>query len=171
MGTAGISLVTASSELRSELEPLTDFKLITACAALDPGGRVGDPGAAMRHILGSLARRWLELHGEIKIHTRQLKQITTAAVPQLLDAFGIGVDIAAEMLVTVDDNAGRVRSESAFAKLCGACPIPAGSGKTNGRYRLNRGGNQAGQRRALPCRGRAHALARTHDLLRRAPHA
>jgi transposase InsO family protein len=28
------------------------------------------------------------------------------------------------------------------AKLCGACPIPAGSGKTNGRRRLNRGGNR-----------------------------
>ncbi len=36
----------------------------------------------------------------------------------------------------------RVRSEAAFAKLCGACPIPAGSGKTNGRHRLNRGGNR-----------------------------
>ncbi len=26
--------------------------------------------------------------------------------------------------------------------MCGACPIPAGSGRTNGRHRLNRGGNR-----------------------------
>lgn len=32
--------------------------------------------------------------------------------------------------------------EAAFAKMCGACPIPAGSGKTNSRHRLYRGGNR-----------------------------
>ena len=34
-----------------------------------------------------------------------------------------------------------IRSEAAFDKLCGACPIPASSGKTS-RHRLNRGGNR-----------------------------
>ena len=29
------------------------------------------------------------------------------------------------------DNPERVRSEGAFAKLCGTCPIPASSGLTN----------------------------------------
>jgi transposase len=136
------TLVTASAELRGELEPLSNFQLITACAALESQEPVGDPGAAMHHVLGSLARRWLALHNEIKIHTRQLKQITTAVAPQLLDAYGVGFDVAAEMLVTAGDNTERVRSEAAFAELCGVCPIPAGSGKTNGRHRLNRGGNR-----------------------------
>jgi len=142
MITLKATLVTASAELRGELEPLSDFKLITACAALEPRGEIGDPAEAMRHVLRSLARRWLDLHEEIKTHTRQLKQITKAAAPQLLEAFGIGIDICAEMLITAGDNAERVRSEAAFAKLCGVCPIPAGSGKTNGRHRLNRGGNR-----------------------------
>ena len=44
--------------------------------------------------------------------------------------------------MTAGDNRDRIRSEAAFAKMCGACPIPAGSGKTNGRHRLNRGGNR-----------------------------
>ena len=39
------------------------------------------------------------------------------------------------------DNNDRIRSEAAFAKLCGVCPIPASSGKTT-RHRLNRGGNR-----------------------------
>ena len=45
------------------------------------------------------------------------------------------------MLLLVGDNPERIRSEAALAKLCGACPIPASSGKTN-RHRLNRGGNR-----------------------------
>ncbi len=35
-----------------------------------------------------------------------------------------------------------MRSEAAFAHLCGVAPIPASSGKTH-RHRLNRGGDRA----------------------------
>ena len=45
-----------------------------------------------------------------------------------------------EMLI-IGDNRERIYSEAAFAKLCGARPIPASSEKAN-RYRLNRGGNR-----------------------------
>ena len=135
-------LVTAAQGLRDELEPLSDYKLVTACASLAVADNLADPDIAMRHTLACLAQRWLDLHEEIKIHSRHLKTLTRAAAPQLLDAFGIGVDIAAQMLITAGDNNDRVRSEAAFAKMCGACPVPAGSGKTNGRHRLNRGGNR-----------------------------
>ena len=124
----------------------------------------------MRHVLGSLARRWLDLHEEIKIHTRHLKTLTKAAAPDLVEAFGVGLDIAAELLVTAGDNTDRIRSEAAFAKLCGACPIPAGSGKTNGRHRLNRGGNRqanAALYRVVIVRMRWH---RTDHRLRRTTH-
>ena len=40
-----------------------------------------------------------------------------------------------------DLNPGRLRSEASFAAICGACPIPASSGKTV-RHRLNRGGDR-----------------------------
>jgi transposase len=142
MITLKATLVTASDELRGELEPLTDFKLTTACAALQADGDLDDPEQAMLHVLGSLARRWFELHEEIKVHSRQLKKLTKAAAPEMVAAFGIGPDVAAELLVTAGDNTDRIRSDAALAKLCGACPIPAGSGKTNGRHRLNRGGNR-----------------------------
>ena len=39
------------------------------------------------------------------------------------------------------DNPDRLRSEASFAMMCGVCPIPASSGKTQ-RHRLNRGGNR-----------------------------
>lgn len=45
------------------------------------------------------------------------------------------------MMVTAGDNPQRLRSEAAFAALCGSNPIPASSGKTN-RHRLNRGGDR-----------------------------
>src|SRR3954453_20944726 len=60
----------------------------------------------------------------------------------MLKAHGIAAGTAAEMLLLVGDNPERVHSEAAFAKLCGACPIPAGSGLTNGRHRLYRGGHR-----------------------------
>jgi transposase len=159
MITLKATLVTASDALRAELEPLTDFRLIEGCAALESDGNIADPTVAMRHVLRALAERWLELHEEIKRHGALLKKLTKTAAPDLVAAFGIGPDIAAELLVTAGDNTDRIRSEAALAKLCGACPIPASSGKTSGRHRLNRGGNRqanAALYRAVVVRMRWH---------------
>jgi hypothetical protein len=52
-----------------------------------------------------------------------------------------GTDTAATLLVTAGDNPGRLRSEAAWAHLCGTAPIPASSGKVT-RWRLNRGGDR-----------------------------
>jgi transposase len=122
------TLVTADDAMRARLEPLTDSKLITACAALDAAADLAGPDTAMRHVLGSMARRWLTLHEEISEHSRHLKRLTATVAPRLLELVGVGFDIAAELLVTAGDNSDRVHSEAAFAKMCGACPIPAGSG-------------------------------------------
>jgi transposase len=48
---------------------------------------------------------------------------------------------AAGLLLVVGDNPERIPSDAALAKLCGACPVPASSGKT-WRQRLNRGGHR-----------------------------
>ncbi len=61
--------------------------------------------------------------------------------PRLLERPGIGVEIAGQLLVTAGDNPERMRSESGFAMLCGAAPLPASSGRTQ-RHRLNRGGDR-----------------------------
>ncbi|OHV44265.1 transposase [Parafrankia colletiae] len=141
MITLKATLVTADDELRGALEPLTDHRLIEACAALECVGAPTTPTKAMLHVLASLARRWLSLHDEVKSLGWHLKQQTKTAAPRLVEAVGIGPDTAAEMLLAAGDNNDRIRSESAFAKLCGVSPIPASSGKTH-RHRLNRGGNR-----------------------------
>ena len=53
----------------------------------------------------------------------------------------MGTASAGELLVAAGENPDRLRSEASFAMLCGACPLPASSGKTQ-RHRLNRGGNR-----------------------------
>lgn len=133
-------IVNAPSELRETLQPLTDRKLIGRCARLTPGELL-NPTASIRHSLRALATRWLALGLEIATHDDALDHLTRAAAPQLREAFGIGPDSTAEMMIVAGDNPSRIRSEAAFAKLCGACPIPASSGVTN-RHRLFRGGHR-----------------------------
>jgi hypothetical protein len=96
-------LVNAPAELREQLEPLTKMALIRRCAALRPGQLV-DPTSAAKHTLRAIARRWLALDAEIKSHEQVLTKLTTELVPDLVAAFGIGADIAAEMLIVAGDN-------------------------------------------------------------------
>lgn len=66
-----------------------------------------------------------------------------AALGALADLWAAARDAALDMelAVAAGDNPGRLRSEASFAAICGACPIPASSGKTV-RHRLNRGGDR-----------------------------
>src|SRR5262249_29963401 len=59
----------------------------------------------------------------------------------LLALNGVGTDVAGQLLVTAGDNPNRLKTEAAFAHLCGVSPIPASSGRTD-RHRLNRGGDR-----------------------------
>jgi transposase len=89
-----------------------------------------------------------ELAGKIKFldaHCDRLEariaELTAQASPALVGLSGVGPHVAAQLLAAAGDNPHRLHSEAAFAKLCGACPIPASSGKTT-RHRLNRGGDR-----------------------------
>jgi transposase len=134
-------VVNAPALLREELTSLSDKALIDRCAGLRPGKMI-DPTASAKHTLRALGRRWLSLHAEIAGHDTILDELTIHIAPTLREGFGIGPDTAAELLIVFGDNPDRVRSEPAFAKLCGACPIPASSGMTTGRHRLYRGGHR-----------------------------
>jgi transposase len=133
-------VVTAPDELRQELQALSNAKLRDRCAGLRPG-QIDTPLAAAKHALRALARRWQHLEEEIKEHDRLLDTLTARAAPALRESFGIGADVAAEMLILAGDNPERIKSEAAFAKLCGACPVPASSGSTQ-RHRLNWAGHR-----------------------------
>ena len=158
-------LVNAPAELRESLQPLTKMALIDRCAALRPGP-VTTVAAATKHTLRSIARRWQQLDAEITAHEAILGELTAQVVPQLVAAFGVGADTASEMLIVAGDNPDRVRSEPAFARLCGVAPIPASSGMTT-RHPAQPRRPSTGQRSALPGRHRPHAAPRTDQGLRR----
>lgn len=150
-------LVNASAELREELEPLNDRELLQRCRELRYES-MDAPIDAARYTLRALADRYRALDHEARLHERVLATLTDRAAPALTSRFGIAEDSAAELLLVVGDNPERIRSEAALAKLCGACPVPASSGKTS-RHRLNRGGHRqanAALHRILIVRMRFH---------------
>ncbi len=97
--------------------------------------------AATKTALRILGRRVLALDEEKARIDALLAPLVTRTAPGLLTLHGVGIDTAAALLVTAGDNPGRLRSEAAWAHLCGTAPIPASSGKVT-RYRLNRGGDR-----------------------------
>ena len=136
----GALVVTAPAELRGTLDGLAAGALAARCARLIPGN-LDHPTAAAKYALRSLARRHRQLTAEIQDLEKELERLTRKIAPALVDAFGVGPDTAATLLITAGSNPERLRSEAAFAALCGVSPLPASSGKTN-RHRLNRGGDR-----------------------------
>ena len=160
-------IVDAPAALRRELERIAGKMALIGRLAASRPGPIASTTASAKSGLRALARRWLALDEEIKAHDVHLERLTRQRAPGLVEAHGIGSDTAAEMLLLVGDNPERIRSEGAFAKMCGACPIPASSGRTS-RHRLNRGGNRqanAALHRVVVVRMRRHGP--TLDYVRR----
>lgn len=151
-------LVNAPQALREQFIGVTGrMTLVRALAALRPGSLTSTKASA-KTALRALARRWLALDAEIKEHDDALETLVSRRAPTLMAAHGVSTGTVAEMLVALGDNPERIRSEAAFAKLCGVCPIPASSGKTI-RHRLSRGGNRranAALHRVAVVRMRSH---------------
>jgi transposase len=157
-------LVNAPQPLRERFIGITGkMTLVRAIAALRPGAMTSTAASAST-ALRALAKRWLMLDAEIKEHEAILETLVRAHAPALMDAPGVSTGTVADMLVVLGDNPQRIRSEAAFAKLCGVCPVPASSGKTS-RHRLNRGGNRranAALYRVALVRMRHHAPTREY---------
>jgi len=90
----------------------------------------------LRYTLKELARRLAFLDDQLARLANRIKQHVADTAPALLGLPGVGPHVAAQLLTATGDNPHRLHSDAAFAKLCGACPIPASSGKTI-RHRLN----------------------------------
>lgn len=135
-------LLTGPAELREQLRRLSPTLLITTCARLQPAVDLADPEQAVKTALRRLARRHQHLSEEVREADADLKTLVTAAGPRLLALQGVGIDVAGQLLSSAGDNPDRLRSEAAFAHLCGVAPVPASSGRTH-RHRLNRGGDRA----------------------------
>ena len=128
-------------ELRERFRGVSRARLAETAAALRPRAD-GDPVLyATKLAMRTLGRRVLTLGEDTQALDAVLAELVTATAPSLLELHGVSVDTAAILLVAAGDNAERVRSEAAWAHLCGVAPLQASSGKTT-RHRLNRGGNR-----------------------------
>ncbi len=106
-----------------------------------PGRPTTTPTDATKLAMRILARRILELDDEAAELEAAIRRLIEQTAPDLLAAPGVGVNVAASLLVTAGDHPDRLQSEAAFAALCGTSPIEASSGRVV-RHRLNRAGDR-----------------------------
>jgi transposase len=85
--------------------------------------------------------RCRELTMQINQLERELRALMRRLAPTLLALPGCGV-LSAATLFAETAGARRFRSKDAYARFTGTAPIPAWSGNTAGKVRLNRGGNR-----------------------------
>ncbi|MDO9525563.1 MAG: IS110 family transposase [Gemmobacter sp.] len=163
-------IINALMDLRDTVDQIKGrTALVLHVAGLRPG-QITSPTASAKAAMRAIARRWLALHEEIHAHEQALEHMAREKAPELMKSHGISTLTVAEMLILVGDNPERIRSEAALAKICGVCPIPASSGKTN-RMRLNRSGNRqanAALYRVAIVRMRDHQPTKTYAAKRTA---
>lgn len=134
INTARSLLTTEPEGLRSRFRGMGGPRLMEELPSVRAEGALG---AA----LGALADLWAAARDAALDMERAIEASLEENCPALLAMYGCGPVSAAKLAVAAGDNPGRLRSEASFAAICGACPIPASSGKTV-RHRLNRGGDR-----------------------------
>lgn len=134
-------LLTAPEPIRARFQGLKLSAMITTALALRPTQWGSLDHQACARALVSIARR----HQLNTIEAAELADQMTAIIeqwrPDLLEVHGVGTVVAATVLVAWS-HPGRFRNYAAFASIAGAAPIPCSSGQTNGKMRLNRGGDR-----------------------------
>lgn len=82
-----------------------------------------------------------DLNHRIAALDKEIAELLAEHENPLDDLLGTGTNLTATIIAQAGD-VRRFRNASAFARFCGAAPIPCGSGQTTGRHRLHRGGNR-----------------------------
>jgi len=143
LGQLGDLLITAPARIREQLSShKTAAGRAAACNRMRIAhGDAQDPGIAAKVALKSVARRISELSNEISRLDVLLQDLVATAAPRTVGRLGLGTNTTAALLVAAGENIDRFSSEAAFARLCGAAPVPASSGNTQ-RHRLSWSGNR-----------------------------
>jgi transposase len=132
---------TAPAELRERLRDVHRDRLARTAAGLRPIAGTDTVMYATKLAIATLGRRVLALEADAERLDHELETLVRRTAPSLLEIYGVGIDTAAILLVAAGDNPHRLKSEAAFAHLCGVAPLSASSGKV-ARHRLNPGGNR-----------------------------
>jgi len=92
-----------------------------------------------------LALACRDAHRDREHYRRQIGDLVEIMAPAITAQHGVGPISAAQLLLTFS-HPGRCRNDAAFAALTGTSPVPASSGKTGERHRLNRSGDRQANR-------------------------
>ena len=115
--------------------------LITARWQERVGGRLARAEQTARvRVARDELRRVRELTRSISALERELAELVAQLAPRLLAEPGCGVLTAAKLIGEIAGIA-RFATDAKLARIAGAAPIPASSGRTQ-RHRLDRGGNR-----------------------------
>lgn len=136
-------LICAPDHIRGKYRDLNSTQLVTALAACRPAMQNDAIAAKSLVAMKALAQRAKFLTDQHDDLTTDIWDLLREMNPALCAAFGVGPDVAAQLMITAGANPDRLASEASFAALCGVAPIPVSSGKTN-RHRLSRGGDRQG---------------------------
>ncbi len=132
----------APDELRERLRDVSVDQLAATAAALRPTVGSDTVMYATKLAIATLGRRVIALDTDAKRLDNALDTLVRRRAPSLLEVYGVGTHTDAILLVAAGDNPHRLKNEAAFAHLCGVAPLPASSGTTQKRFRLNPGGNR-----------------------------
>jgi transposase len=135
------AIVVAPDRLRARFQGLTTHQRVQTAARLRPDAYRDTPTATVAAALVSIARRHQTNTHEAQHLTHRITELVKQWRPDLLETNGVGPIVAATVLCAWS-HPGRCRHEAAFASLAGTAPIPASSGRTTGRVRLNPGGDR-----------------------------
>jgi transposase len=133
-------LVTCPEPLRNELRSLTRARLLRRLRAMRPDRQRDAELRGTLIALRALAGRVQALTAEERELKREIQALVAQLAQTLLDEPGVGPIAAAQVLISWSHR-GRFRSDAAFARLAGAAPIPASSGRVL-RNRLDPGGDR-----------------------------
>jgi transposase len=131
----------APEPLRQRFQGLSAAAMALEAAGLRPRAEADPVIFATKTAMRTLGRRVAVLDQEKADLDDLLGELVAKTAPELLALHGVGIVTAAALLVAAGDNPARLRSEAAWAHLCGVAPLEASSGKVV-RRRLNRGGDR-----------------------------
>ena len=135
-------VITAPDDLRVQLAGLTTKALVSRAAALRPRAGNDPVRHATKTAIVTLARRVQTTNAEIAALDRQLEWLVRTDRAAAARGLRRRCRHCRDLVGRGRRQRPRIRNEAAWAHLCGVAPIPAGSGKTNTRRRLNSGGNR-----------------------------
>ena len=167
MITLKATLVTASDELRAQLEPLTNFKLITACAAFEAAADLTGPDVAMRHVLGARAAG-----SSCMRRSRSTRATSRRAPPPRLPNWSPRSGSVPTSPPSCSSPPATTATGSAPRQPWPTCAVPADPSIVGQDHPASAQPRRQppGPLRAVSSGRGAHALARTDHRLRRTPH-